>query len=258
MNELQAIELELRGEEPWEVLHFHSVGSTMDEARARIAELHRGNWLLVVADTQSAGRGRQGRGWSSESGGMYATIGFATARPVGACSGLSLMVGVVACEVLAALGATLRLKWPNDLLDADGRKVGGILIEVAQHAEGAIVLVGIGLNVANPIALGEENRLYAPGHLAVFAPYDTEPFRLAPLIARELRRCWHSFEREGLAPFVEPWKRLCSHIDSTIEVQTDQGMRRGRCCGVDSDGALLLEDNGRITRVVSGHVSSLG
>jgi BirA family transcriptional regulator, biotin operon repressor / biotin---[acetyl-CoA-carboxylase] ligase len=130
------------------------VGSTQDIAH-HIAERGAVAGTVVLADAQTAGRGRMGRSWSSERGqGVWCSI---VERPVDlkALDVLSLRIGLLLAERLDALSALpVGLKWPNDLL-VDGRKVGGILVEARwMGGSPAWVAIGIGVNVVAPPVVG--------------------------------------------------------------------------------------------------------
>ena len=133
------------------VLVFARVGSTLDVAHAAAAE-GAPSGLLVLADEQTAGRGRMGRVWESARGrGIWLTI---VERPasIEAISVLSIRIGLAAASVLDPFAdSSVQLKWPNDLYVRD-RKLAGILIEARWHAERLDwIVVGFGLNVRQPV-----------------------------------------------------------------------------------------------------------
>lgn len=258
MSKLQELEASLTRDYlgGWECRHFDTVTSTMDEARILRALLGPQKWGIVVADEQRAGRGRQGRDWSSRPGGMYLTIVIPLSGSAGALAGLSLAVGVVVCEVLARRSVPVQLKWPNDLINAHGEKVGGILIEIL-HSSGEIsILIGVGINLENELDSLAERPVYGAGRL------DSVTLRgAAHLVAAEIclavRRKWETFLRFGFEPFRKEWLELCSHLAATIEIDTDGIKVRGVCAGLDTDGALLVDDGLTVRRIVSGHVVQL-
>jgi BirA family biotin operon repressor/biotin-[acetyl-CoA-carboxylase] ligase len=128
---------------------FARVGSTLDVAQARAADLPSGT--LILADEQTAGRGRQGRAWSSAPGaGIWLTLVERPADPR-ALDVLALRCGLQAAEALEPLAAgAVCLKWPNDLYVA-GRKLAGILIETRWRGTAPEwVAIGVGLNVRAP------------------------------------------------------------------------------------------------------------
>ena len=127
------------------------IGSTNTELLARAREAGPAFApCLLVAERQSAGRGRLGRQWQSSVGdSLTFSLAVPLARPD--WSGLSLAVGVALAEALDPAGDWLHLKWPNDLWRLDGRKLGGILIEGLPLAQGPrVAVVGVGLNLRAP------------------------------------------------------------------------------------------------------------
>lgn len=126
------------------VIHrFSSVSSTQDEARRLLESGEASAGHVVVADQQTAGRGRFGRPWTSPSGGLYATFLISSAPAI------ALFAGVAAARALERLGVAVGLKWPNDIL-VDGKKLAGILIE----ADRDLALVGVGINIDEPSVEG--------------------------------------------------------------------------------------------------------
>ena len=224
---------------------------------------------LLVAEHQSAGRGRQGRPWQSLPG---ASLTFSLGLPLAAAdwSGLSLAVGVALCEALAPAGPAgseqngpqIGLKWPNDLwlMDgtlqsaATGRKLGGILIETVAAGAAAdskrLVIIGIGLNVL-PFEAAEANTGFASLHeLDADA---TAPAVLAK-IALPLVQALQLFEREGFAAFADRFAArdlLRGRSVRTTSTEAPEGIARG----VSEHGALLVQSAAGIASVSSGEVS---
>ena len=231
---------------------------------------------LLVAEQQSAGRGRQGRSWQSVAG---ASLTFSLGVPLALTdwSGLSLAVGVALCEALDPIasssstattttttGPRLGLKWPNDLwlIDANanadgsagvGRKLGGVLIETVAAATQRLGVIGIGLNV---LAFDASAADLSSGFGAVceLDPAATAPAVLAR-VALPLVRALQQFEREGFAAFAERFAArdlLFGRAVTTTRADLPHGIARG----VSAQGALRVETPaGDIVDVVSGEVS---
>lgn len=206
---------------------------------------------LMVAEHQTAGRGRQGRGWRSEAG---ASLTFSLGLPLAPAdwSGLSLVIGLALAE---ALGTEVRLKWPNDLwlLDArgQGRKLGGILIETVAVQGRRHAVIGIGLNVA-PVAMDDGRNQVA--WLQEILPGLTAPQALqrvaAPLLAALER-----FERDGFAPFMAAYAQRDALLGREVTT-TQPGAGHGQAVGVDASGSLRLRTpDGNVVSILSGEVS---
>lgn len=239
------------------VRYYAEVASTNDVA-IRLAEAGAPEGTTVIADAQSAGRGRFGRSWLSPPGaGLYVSIVF---RPP-ALDGLTLMTGVALADAIrGATGLPVALKWPNDLVVADAaaasrhRKLGGILAE-ASGAEPVAeqVILGFGINVARTS--------YPPELAARATSLETELGRAvdrAPVLVATLAALarWRDAVRAGrLAFLLDRWRALAVGTrGARVEVAAPDGPRVGTTEGIDDDGALLVRLGGRLERIVAGEV----
>ncbi len=211
-------------------------------------------WL---AERQTAGRGRRGRGWASPLGAhVYLSLSRRFDGGVAALQGLSLAVGVAVAEALHGLGyPQVGLKWPNDLL-ADGRKLGGILVEVGGDAAGPMrVVVGIGLNVAMPPAAGAA--VDQPWtDLATLAGAMPSRQAVAAALLDALLPMLARFEQDGLAPFLEAWPRYDVLAGRPVRLHEGGRVLDGIALGLAADGALRLRgDDGSERQVHAGEAS---
>jgi len=205
---------------------------------------------VVIAESQTAGRGRRGRTWVSASGESLTFSLLWRFAPGTVPLGLSLAVGIAVTRALAKVGAGgTALKWPNDVL-MNGKKLAGILVELVPGQTHAAV-IGIGLNLRLPAALPAEVRATAA---ALDLRIDSHVL-LAALLA-ELRRVLEQFAAEGLVGLRDEWTLRHAFQDAPVRLLSDfTPPRDGICRGVDVDGALLLETSGRVERILSGEVS---
>lgn len=216
------------------------------------------NPCLLVAERQTAGRGRRGRSWQSAPG---ASLTFSLALPLAPASwsGLSLAVGVALADALdppaGSVPPRIGLKWPNDLWLGDapgrGRKLGGVLIETAPVGDARVAVIGVGLNV-QPLA---DAAGFATGYgcLQELLPGIDAPavlWRVALPLAQALRR----FEREGFAAFAAAYGRRDLLAGQTVRT-TDPAVPEGLAEGVDGDGALRVRAGGVLHKLVGGEVS---
>ncbi|MFT3953823.1 MAG: biotin--[acetyl-CoA-carboxylase] ligase [Piscinibacter sp.] len=213
---------------------------------------------LLVAEHQTGGRGRLGRSWQSAPG---ASLTFSLSLPIARAdwSGLSLVVGLALADALEPRqGATpprIGLKWPNDLwlMDgpAQGRKLGGILIETVAAGRTRLAVIGVGLNVM-PMPAVEAGTGFAC--LQELDPAASAPAALHR-IALPLVQALHRFESEGFAAFAAGYAArdlLAGHPVRT----TQQGLAEGIARGVDDGGALRVQTGGgTMVSVTSGEVS---
>jgi BirA family biotin operon repressor/biotin-[acetyl-CoA-carboxylase] ligase len=229
-------------------------GSTNADLLARLDSLT--SPVLLVTETQTAGRGRSGRSWHSAAG---ASLTFSLAwrfkRSLQALVGLPLAVGVAIAEALALFDVDVHLKWPNDVL-RDGSKLAGILIETAsvRHAPqgGTWAVIGIGLNLAVPAGLAAQ--IGRP--VAAMPAAGLDRNRLMATLLTELSKALAQFDAAGFGAFVARWNRLHAYAGQSVAIM-DHGeiLHQGRAIGVDDSGRLLLEVGGERVAIVAGDVS---
>lgn len=222
-----------------------STGSTNADATAWAPGLPPGGGGLVVADRQTAGRGRLDRGWFSPPGTcLLFSVVLRPGEGAGTPGLVPLAAGVAACDAARWAGAGARLKWPNDLMIGD-RKAGGILCEAVRPAGGPLrVVAGVGINVnLAAAAFPPELRGTATSLLeATGGPTDRagllERFLGAflPLVA--------GLEEDGGRALLERYRPLCATLGSRIQAATGAGGGApGEATAVDVDrtGALVLD-----------------
>jgi len=226
-------------------------GSTNADLLARAATLDAP--LLLIAEHQTAGRGRAGRSWLSAPGhSLTFSLAWRFEGGLQALTGLPLAVGTALAETLGRLGQPVQLKWPNDLLK-DGDKLAGILVETQPAAGGTWAIVGIGLNLAMPDEL--EEKIGRPvAAVPWLARMDRDALMAAVLdgLAQALRE----FAARGFAAFSARWNLLHGWQGQLVTI-VDRGevLHEGLAAGVDDAGRLLLDtEQGRMA-IVAGDVS---
>ena len=226
-------------------------GSTNADLLARAAQLARNTAL--IAERQTAGRGRAGRSWLSADGSLTFSLAWKFRRPLHALAGLPLAVGVALAETLARHDVTVQLKWPNDLLK-DGAKLAGVLIETQGGEAGQVwAVIGVGLNLHLPDEL--EARIGRPAASAPWlAAMDCDTL-VAALLAG-LAGMLVQFEQTGFAPFAARWNHLHAWQGIAVSV-IDRGVtiNEGVAAGVDDSGALLLDGAAGRVAIVAGDIS---
>jgi len=218
-----------------------------------------GTAAVVLAEHQTGGRGRRGRGWVAPPGGAIClSLGWQYADMPADLSALSLVVGLCAVNALTELHVPgVSLKWPNDLVTANG-KLGGILIEMRAESGGPVhVVAGIGLNVALDDAA--RAAVKATGNTAddIRAHCASVPDRnaiVAALLSR-LIPAFEGFPRHGLAPHLANWQDCDGLRDREVRVENAGEITRGVARGVDAHGALLVETPTGVRRFISGEVT---
>lgn len=235
-------------------LHGHGlIDSTNLEAK-RLAAAGAPAGTLVVATSQSAGRGRQGRSWESPTGNLYASLVLHPAGAAARAAQLSFVAALALADAVAGLlggGADLSLKWPNDVL-VSGRKICGILLESGSGtAKDRWIVAGAGLNVAShpQIAGRATTSLAAEGGTGVSARDALEAYANCFL---DWLTTW---EQQGFAPVRAAWKDRSHGLGEPLEVRLPQETLRGRFADLDGDGALVIDlGEGRTRRIAGGEV----
>lgn len=232
-----------------------ATGSTntvlLDRARNEAIHQH-----VCVAEFQSAGRGRLGRGWIAPFGaGIYMSVGWRFESLPESIVGLSLAIGVAVMRALQRWKIEgVGLKWPNDVM-CNGRKLAGILAEIHGEFGGPCqMVIGVGVNVTGTAAM--EKQIDQPW--VDLARVVGETVSRNELAARLIQSLWGVlavFEREGFRPFVVEWRQHDLIKDKIVRLGLPDGEFVGRAHDVDDEGALLLRVDGNVRRYVSGDVS---
>jgi BirA family biotin operon repressor/biotin-[acetyl-CoA-carboxylase] ligase len=214
-----------------------------------------GDMRVAIAHAQTHGRGRHGKDWYSPAGaGLWMSIAYTFMTPPKTLPALTLAIGVTLAKELRELGVVdIALKWPNDLL-VGSRKLGGILLE--SRANGMTAIVGIGINLALPknanchIKTGN-----MPVDLRELIPTIPAIELLAAKLIEHLGTTLRLFDQNGFASFATAWSEFDALVGSRVSVQSSGVEQTGIACGIAADGALLIDSNAGMLRVVSGSVN---
>lgn len=212
---------------------------------------------ICLAEAQPQGRGRRGRSWiTTPYHNLMLSVGWRFDAGPAALAGLSLAAGVAVHAALEAYGVReAALKWPNDLL-WQGRKLGGLLVDLQGEASGpALVVLGVGIN--GYLAPRDAAHIDQPWvDLRTITGARVERNRLAALVIRELYAAFARFEREGFAVFRAAWQRRHAFQGRAVRLVQDERSFSGEVEGIDERGALILRVAGGRTRTFySGDVS---
>lgn len=210
-----------------------------------------------LTERQTEGRGRRGRSWVSPfAANVYLSLYWRFSSSPAALAGLSLAAGVAAAMALEDAGVgDVSLKWPNDLLWR-GRKLGGILLEMAGEASGPChVVIGVGINVAMPPAAGAGIDQPWVDLVTIQAGAAVSRNRVAGLLLNHLLRAVQEYEARGVSPFIEQWQARDATSGQSVELHLPDRAVTGIARGVDAQGSLLLEHAGILEPFSSGEVS---
>jgi BirA family biotin operon repressor/biotin-[acetyl-CoA-carboxylase] ligase len=238
------------------IFHFFKTDST---SRVALELGHSGEpeGAVVLAEEQTAGRGRAGRAWHSQrAAGIYVTLLLRPKLAPVQAPLLTMMAGLSAHSAVQALtGLDVDLKWPNDLL-IRGKKVGGILTEM--HAEPSLVrfvIVGVGLNV-NQEKFPSEISSIATSLRAETGKAQSRMELLVRLM-REFESDYNRFLREGAGSVVARFESVSSYAKGKrVRVTNGSESYLGTTAGLGPEGLLQVErEDGRVTAVISGDVT---
>ena len=229
-------------------------GSTNADLLARIGSLS--NPVLLLAEAQTAGRGRAGRVWHSAPGdSLTFSLAWKFKRAIHDLMGLPLVVGVTIANTLATFDVTTTLKWPNDVLK-DGGKLAGILIETAVAkqllSDEVWTVIGIGINLATPDIDAKQMRQAA----SAASTLQSKRNEFMAALLSQLCDAWAAFEAQGFVPFMAHWNKLHAYAGQNVAIiDSGQIQHEGTALGVDHIGRLLLDTTAGQIAVIAGDVS---
>ena len=239
------------------ILFHHEIGSTNDWAK-KLARRGTREGTVVIAGTQTNGRGRLGRKWVSPIGGLWFSLILRTKLHPSEVLKLTFVAGLAVAEVLhEMIDLTAETKWPNDVL-VKGRKICGILTEMNTTGETVnFVVVGIGVNTNFDV----EKTL--PEHLKrVATSLENELGRRVRLeelfrgLLEKLENLYHHFTKEGFDSILKEWKSYASFLGHQVEVTGPKKKISGLALDVNNDGVLILRlEDGRLEHVFVGDIS---
>jgi BirA family transcriptional regulator, biotin operon repressor / biotin---[acetyl-CoA-carboxylase] ligase len=236
--------------------YFREVDSTNSHAR-RLAEQRTPEGEVVIAESQTHGRGRLGRPWVSPPYvNLYLSVILRPTLPPIDAPQITLMAAVALAESLAAFIPVFpAIKWPNDIL-AGGKKLAGILTESACHGERVdFVILGIGVNINYPVeSMPDAIRQRATSMLGLTGASVSRENVVRRLI-QGLDRCYGELEEMGFQALAPRWEARFELRGKKVRVAMTDRIIMGIARGIDRDGALILEDGrGELQRVVAGDV----
>ncbi|HSP20358.1 MAG TPA: biotin--[acetyl-CoA-carboxylase] ligase [Myxococcaceae bacterium] len=236
---------------------FDSLPST-SELAFRLAAEGAEHGELILAETQTAGRGRRGRSWASPPGkNLYASLVLRPELPPQRAPELTLLAAVAVAEALRGEGVEASIKWPNDL-QVGGKKIAGILTELSAESDQVhFVVLGIGVNLnAEPSDFPPDVSRLATSVLRVLGRRVDRAAFVARLL--KLLEQWLAIhETDGFGPVRARWRALSSTLGLEVLVKSERRELRGVAEDIDTDGALLLRTEDGMERVLAGEVEQV-
>lgn len=242
--------------QPAQLEIFQSIDSTNKYLRER-ADNPQYARSVVLAESQSGGRGRRGKTWVSPfAANIYMSVLWDFERGAEALEGLSLAIGVAVRRALMQVGLEdVQLKWPNDIY-IGGNKLGGILLEMLGDPAGhCSVVVGVGINVSMPIEAAEAiDQDWTD--ISSQLPKPISRNRLAAALISHILVVLDSFQACGFGPYRDEWQSADAFKDQQATVTTVRDVISGTVVGVDNGGALEMKlASGEIQRFIGGELS---
>ncbi|OAZ48612.1 biotin--[acetyl-CoA-carboxylase] ligase [Paenibacillus polymyxa] len=239
------------------IVVLDSTVSTQQDAM-RLAEEGAPEGTLVLAEEQTAGRGRLGRKWYSPRGkGIWMSIVLRPTQPLAFTPQLTLLTGVAVCRAIRRLtGVEAGIKWPNDLL-IHGRKVSGILLESATEDQRVrYCIAGIGIDVNLNVEDYPEELSHVGTSLKIEAGLEVDRTALIAAVLEEMELLSKLYAEQGFQPIAMLWEALSVTMNRSVRAHTGQGIAvEGTAVGLDPSGALVIETNqGERIQVISGDI----
>jgi BirA family biotin operon repressor/biotin-[acetyl-CoA-carboxylase] ligase len=252
------IRARLKGSKIGGRLEFYKITASTNADAFRLAEAGTAEGTVVLADSQTGGKGRRGRVWSSPAGvNLYCSVVLRPSIMPQEAPQLTFLSAVATARAIE-LTTTLNpeIKWPNDLL-VSGKKVAGLLNEMSAETDGInFVILGIGVNLNMTADQFPEDLRHPATSVLLESGVQIDRSLFAAVMLNELDNLYVNFLEHGFGPIREEWQRRCNANGHEVIVN-DSGTEctGGRFIGIDSDGAMLLNsDDGKLHRIICGDV----
>ena len=259
---------------PWEVTselktkvigqkayYFDSIDSTQNQA-LKIANEPENNGAVIIAATQTGGKGRTGRKWISPKGGIWFSIilhpkfdiSITTLFPIASSLALSKAIE-------NTFEITPELKWPNDLT-IKGKKIAGILVDAAFESNKIESLVlGVGINFNVDIKAIKKTLKDTPNFYGVASLSEqnkkVKPIQLVQNFFVELEKIYELLNKKQTKKIILDWTKRSSTLGKNVEINTTDGKIKGKATKIDEDGALIISNKSKTYKVIAGDVIHL-
>lgn len=238
------------------VMNFHDEVASTNLIAEDLAQGGAKDGTVVISRSQTEGKGRNGRSFSSPKGGLYLSIVLRPPFDPEEASSLPLVIGLaVSKTVNCTIFKEASVKWPNDIL-VDGKKVAGILMtsKIAGRKLDHII-VGIGINLNTSLEDLPEELQDTAGSLKAMKGEHIDPNEFARDLLYMLDLNYSRFVEGQKEELLEQWSERAVAIGEEVEVTSPKGVKRGKFLGIDQTGALILRNGERMERIDSGDCS---
>ena len=241
--------------------YFDSLESTQNQA-LKMADDPTNNGSVIIAEKQTGGKGRSGRKWISPKGGIWLSlilypkfdISITTLFPIASSLALSKSIEQV-------FKISPELKWPNDLT-IKSKKIAGMLVDVSLESNKIEKLVlGVGINFDVDVKNIEKKLKNTPNFYGVASLGDYKKDVKAPYFVQvffiELEKIYESLNKRDIKKIILEWTKRSSTIGKEVEIDTVNGKVKGKAIKIDDDGALVVNSNNKIIKIIAGDVIHL-
>ena len=240
-----------------QIIWYDTIGSTNDAAKALIKQ-GAPHGTVLIADRQTGGRGRMGRSFVSPAGmGVYMSVILRLQTPPDQLMHLTCAAAVAACNAIEkAVGLRPGIKWTNDLVSG-GRKLAGILTELAIIPDETAAIIGIGINCCQKEADFPEDIQSFAGSLSMATGDSVNRAKLAAAMIEAFSEM--AAQLDDRQEILDIYRRDCITVGKAVSVVKGDEIRHGTAIGIDDSGALLVEFSNKHTEAVNaGEVSIRG
>jgi BirA family biotin operon repressor/biotin-[acetyl-CoA-carboxylase] ligase len=239
-----------------EIKYFKETESTNIIAREIANSVEEGT--VVIAESQTQGRGRLGRKWISPEGGVWLSIILKPRIQPLYAPRITLLAGVAVAKAIRSLGLPARIKWPNDVL-INGKKVCGILTEI--EAEIDLIdycVIGIGIDANVDTESFPEEFRESSTSLKKELGHEINRVEFVQKLLEEFEALYLKFQKDGFSSILEEWRNMSMTIGEWVKITSQTRTIYGEAIGVDNEGALIVETSeGKLEKVVAGNCEHL-
>ena len=241
--------------------YFDSLESTQNQA-LKMADNPTNNGSVIIAEKQTGGKGRSGRKWVSPKGGIWLSlilypkfdISITTLFPIASALALSKAIEQV-------FKISPELKWPNDLT-IKSKKLAGMLVDVSLESNKIEKLVlGVGINFDVDVKGIEKTLKKTPNFYGVASlgehKKEVKASYLVQVFFIELEKIYESLNKKDIKKIISEWTERSSTIGKEIEIDTVNGKIKGKAIKIDDDGALVINSNNKMTKIIAGDIIHL-
>lgn len=238
------------------IKYFKETESTNIIAREIAASVDEGT--IVIAETQTAGRGRMGRKWISPEGGIWLSIILKPRIEPVYAPRVTLMAGVSVAKTMQGFGLPAKIKWPNDVL-INGKKVCGILTEIGAEVDIIdYLVVGIGIDANVDTGTFPEDFRDNSTSLENEMGHKVNRVEFVQKLLEEFETLYTNFQKNGFPQILDEWRNMSATIGQWVKITAQARTIYGEAIGVDNEGALIVETaEGHLEKIVAGNCEHL-